>query len=126
VSPRWAEVPPCPPIVPDPAFLRASRLARAVGRTELADEFAMAAHGIGWHALDPFPGYTGKPHLARAAAGAVFTEQVARGYATLIEDVVAGRREAPTPPMRWIAALTLEGRLVPRPTRAVQPATALG
>jgi creatinine amidohydrolase len=120
VSPRVHEVPPCPPIVPDGGLMRASRVARAMGRDVLADELAMAAHGLGWHALDPFPGYTGRPHLARPEAGAVFAAEIARGYAALIDDVIARRKEAPAPPMRWIATLTFDGRLTPRPPRVAR------
>jgi creatinine amidohydrolase len=110
-----AAIPPCPPITPDRGVARASRVARTLGRIDLADELAMIAHGLGWHALSPFPGYTGAPHLARAESGAVFAQEIARGYAELIADVLAGRAPAPAPPMRWLRAVTLDGRLQPAP-----------
>lgn len=114
----WQDVPPCPTIVPERAMARAARVARAMGQAELAAELEMISMGLGWHALSPFPGYTGAPHLARAESGAVFAEEISRGYAELIDDVFAGRREAPPPPMRWIAALTANGRLQPKPPGA--------
>jgi creatinine amidohydrolase len=122
VSPNWRDVAPCPPIAPDAGVSRAARLARAWGRDELADELAMVAQSLGWHALDPFPGYTGRPHLARAESGAVFAEVVADGYATLIDDVIARRAAAPSPPMQWVAALTVNGRFQPPPPAARAPA----
>ena len=114
VSPAHRDVPPCPAITPDATMQRASRIARALGRTDLEAELAMLAMGLGWHALTPFPGYTGQPHLARAESGAVFAAEIAKGYAEIIADVLAARREAPAPPMRWIATLTANGRLAPK------------
>ncbi len=108
------DVPPCLPIPPDPNLQRASRVARAIGRIELADELAMIAMALGWQSLSPFPGYTAQPHLARAESGAVFAAEIASGYAEIISDVLAGRRDAPAPPMRWIATLTANGRLAPK------------
>lgn len=113
----WHDVPPCPVITPEPTMARASRLARKVGRIELAAELDMIAMALGWQALSPFPGYTGTPHLARPESGAVFGAEIARGYAALIDDVFANRRAAPEPPMRWIATLTANGRLQPKPPR---------
>lgn len=115
VSPAHVDVPPCPPITPEPTLERAARVARRLGRAELEAELAMIAMGLGWHALDPFPGYTGAPHLARAESGAVFAAEIAKGYAALIDDVLSARAPAPAPPMRWIARLTANGRLAPKP-----------
>jgi creatinine amidohydrolase len=114
VSPAHRDVPPCPPITPEPKMRRASNVARVLGHTELADELAMVAMGLGWQSLSPFPGYTSQPHLARAESGAFFAAEIAQGYAELIRDVFEGRREAPAPPLRWIAALTANGRLGPQ------------
>ncbi len=114
VSKIHLDLPPCPPLVADKKTLGLARTAAAVGRIELADELAMVAHGLAWHALKPFPGYTGHPHLARAASGAIFAKEVADGYAALIGDVVAGRADAPAPPMQWIAKLTANGRFAPK------------
>lgn len=114
VSRAHVDLPPCPDLVPDRRVMRLARGARAVGQRELAAELEMVAHGLGWHRLDPFPGYTGRPHLATRASGAIFAEEIARGYAALITDVIAGRTSAPRPPMQWIAALTANGHLAPR------------
>lgn len=113
VSSSHRDLKPCAELVPDGRIESLATAAAAVGRTELAAELAMVGRGLAWKALDPFPGYTGKPHLARAASGAVFARVVSEGYAALIDDVIAGRRVAPAPPMRWVEALTLGGRLRP-------------
>lgn len=121
VSPSHRELPPCPRLVPDRKTMRLARAARALGRSELEGELLMVAHGLGWHALDPFPGYTGRPHLARAESGAVFAAQIVDAYVTLIEDVRAGRADAPSPPMQWLAALTANGRFAPKLASATSP-----
>ncbi len=113
VSAQLGDVPPCPPFAPVPRIMRMADGARRLGRRELADELAMIAHGLAWRALDPFPGYTGAPALARAESGAVFAEVIASGYAEMIRDVLDGVRVAPRPPMAWVRALTLGGRLAP-------------
>ncbi|UJR84965.1 creatininase family protein [Sandaracinus amylolyticus] len=114
----WQDVPPCPTIVPDRAMIHASRVARGMGKDELAGELELIAMALGWHALSPFPGYTSAPHLARPESGKVFADEIAKSCAKLIDDVLEGRREAPEPPMRWIAKLTANGRLQPKPKGA--------
>ncbi|CAN5639731.1 hypothetical protein BH09MYX1_BH09MYX1_29980 [soil metagenome] len=79
----------------------------------------MVAHGLGWHALKPFPGYTGRPNLARPESGRIFAAEVARGYAEIIGEVQAGRTASPSPPMKWVATLTANGRLAPKPPSVV-------
>ncbi len=108
------DLPPCPPLVADRRTMRLARTAEALGQVDLAAELAMVAHGLAWHALNPFPGYTGRPHLARAESGAIFAKEVADGYATIIEDVAAGRAKPPAPPMKWVATLTANGRFAPK------------
>lgn len=112
VSPRHLELPPCPPIVPDVLAANASRVARLAGRDVLARELAFAASGLGWTKLDPFPGYTGRPHRATAAAGAVFARFVLDGYERLVEDVLVGDARSPSPIMPWVATVTAGGRLL--------------
>ena len=95
-------------------------MARALGRDQLSRELTFAAEGIGWNALRPFPGYTGRPHRATPQAGAVFAAEIVRRYVDGIEDVFAGRAESPPPIMRWVGRLSLGGRIgnLPVPSMA--------
>ena len=111
VSESHREVPPCPPVTPDPKVRAMAQIARRLGRDALAREIELAAFGLGWNALRPFPGYTGRPHLASAASGEVFTRYFLDQLVPLVRDVFEGRRETPKPIMRWLAPLTANGRL---------------
>lgn len=91
----------------------AASLARTTGAKHLAKELELAAFALGWHALRPFPGYTGKPHLARAESGAFFAEKITERFADVVEDVFEGRAKSPPPIMAWTAKLTFDGRLSP-------------
>ncbi|MEO7093505.1 MAG: creatininase family protein, partial [Polyangiales bacterium] len=111
VSPSYVDLPPCAPIQPIATFSRLSRLASLGGATDLAKELEFVAHALGWHALRPFPGYTGRPHRATATAGAFFARTILDRYVTLVEDVFAGRARSPRPILLWTEKLTLSGRL---------------
>ena len=78
----------------------------------MSRELSFAAAGLGWNALRPFPGYTGRPHRATPQAGAVFASEIVRRYVEGIEDVFAGRAQSPPPIMRWAARMSLGGRIV--------------
>jgi creatinine amidohydrolase len=110
VSPLHRTLPPCPPITPDPALAAASRAAQAAGRSRLAVELRFASLGRGWANLRPFPGYTGRPHLATAAAGAAFAGQLVERYAEATRAVFAGA-EGPRPVMPWLLGVTLGGTI---------------
>ena len=120
VAPDYTSLPPCPDVRPDGKMALAARMARALGRDQLSRELTFAAEGIGWNALRPFPGYTGRPHRATPQAGAVFAAEIVRRYVAGIEDVFAGRAESPPPIMRWVGALSLGGRIgnLPVPSMA--------
>jgi creatinine amidohydrolase/Fe(II)-dependent formamide hydrolase-like protein len=122
VAPIYATLPPCPPIVPDPAFAAAARAARVAGRLALATELRFAALARGWATLRPFPGYTGRPHRATAAAGAFFAAHIVDRYAQATRAVFAGA-EGPGPIMPWVVALTLGGRLPPARVALAEVAT---
>lgn len=114
VSPVYKALPPCPPLpaVPQRRLLTlAARLARGLNRDTLAGELAFAATGLGWFALRPFPGYTGHPHLAGAAAGAHFARFMLDEMTPAVEAVLTGRADPPPPIMRWLGPLSLGGRL---------------
>jgi creatinine amidohydrolase len=111
VAPDYRSLPPCADVRPDGKFVLASKMARALGADQLSRELSFAAAGLGWNALRPFPGYTGRPHRATPQAGAVFAAEIVRRYAEGIEDVFAGRAESPPPIMRWAGRLSLGGRI---------------
>jgi creatinine amidohydrolase len=111
VAPDYKSLPPCANVRPNGTFALAAKMARALGADRLARELTFAAAGVGWNALRPFPGYTGRPHRATPQAGALFAEEMVRRYAEGIEDVFAGRAESPPPIMRWAGMLSLGGRV---------------
>jgi creatinine amidohydrolase len=111
VSPDYRSLPPCPEVRPNGSFLLAAKAARAVGAQRLARELVFAAEGMGWNALRPFPGYTGRPHRATPQAGAVFARSILDTYEALMEDVFAGRATSPPPIMSWAGRLSLGGRI---------------
>lgn len=112
VSPTYRTLPPCPPITPDPPFAAASRAARAAGRAELATELHFAALARGWSNLRPFPGYTGRPHRATAAAGAFLAQRIVDHYEVATRAVFDGA-PGPGPIMPWVVGLTLGGLIPP-------------
>jgi len=73
--------------------------------------------GLGWNAIRPFPGYTGRPHLAQPASGAVFARKIIEGYVPAVEAVFEGRARAPQPIMAWVGRVSGGGRIggPPRP-----------
>jgi creatinine amidohydrolase len=121
VSPDYRSLPPCPEARPNGRLLVAARIARAMGAEELSRELDFAAAGIGWTALRPFPGYTGRPHRATPQAGAFFAAEMMRKAEPLVDEVLAGRASSPPPIMRWVAPVSLGGRIGmparPRPRR---------
>jgi creatinine amidohydrolase len=117
VSPTHTTLPPCPPIVAAAPLVALARLATTLGAVGLGRELTLASVGMGWNALRPFPGYTGRPHRATTAAGAVFANGILDRFERRVEAVLDGRERSPKPIMSWIQMLTLGGRLgnVPRP-----------
>jgi creatinine amidohydrolase len=118
VAPDYKSLPPCADVRPDRKFVLAAKMAGALGAERLSRELTFAAAGVGWNALRPFPGYTGRPHRATPQAGAVFAREIIQQYVAIVTEVFAGRAESPTPIMRWAARLTLGGRVgnLPIPT----------
>lgn len=111
VAPDYTSLAPCPDVRPAGPLALASRMARALGAERLSRELTFAAEGLGWNALRPFPGYTGRPHRATPQAGAVFAAEIVRRYVEGIEEVFAGRAESPPPIMRWVGTLSFGGRI---------------
>ncbi|GMV16316.1 MAG: hypothetical protein AMXMBFR56_45400 [Polyangiaceae bacterium] len=117
VSPIYRELPPCPEIEPNAAVERLSALARRAGRARLSDELHLAALGLGWAALRPFPGYTSMPALARADVGASLAARIIEDYVECVRSVFAGA-PGPRPVLGWLKTVTLGGRI---PTLGVPP-----
>jgi creatinine amidohydrolase len=111
VSPCWRDVPPCPPWPPAPALRAASRIARLAGRETLAAELAYGGLLSGWMGLRPFPGYTGRPALASAKAGARLSRLIVDGMAEACRAVFDEGAPPPEPVLAWIEQATLQGRV---------------
>lgn len=114
VASDHTSVPPCPPTHPPRALTTLSRLFAAAGRRKLAGELRVMAEGIAWMNLRPFPGYTSRPHLASATAGAVFVDGMLDRVEELARRVFVNGERSPRPPFKWMRALTLGGR-IPNP-----------
>lgn len=113
VSPAWREVPDCPPVRPAPLFRALAGAAAAVGAATLAGELHAAAVATGWQSLRPFPGYTGRPRLASAAAGEVFVRFILDRYEAAAEAVWVRGEPHPAPILAWVRYVTLGGRTPP-------------
>lgn len=105
------EVPACPP--PRPARVPATLagLARALGRTTLSAELDLVARGLGWYAMRPFPGYAGQPALANPDSGAVFAHALVDAFVEEARAVFSGERPPRPPPLAWLPAVSLGGRV---------------
>ncbi len=114
VDPRYRSLPPCPAWEPVPWVDAAARAARSLGRDALAEELAFAARGLGWYRLRPFPGYSARPALASPEAGARVAAALTARFAEAAAALFA-RGATPRPaPMRWLRALSLDGRILSR------------
>lgn len=103
-------LPDCPTITPDLRLMSLARAADRAGRSHVAAELRVAAYGVGWSKLRPFPGYTGRPRHASAEAGEVFVRYAVSRAVPLIRDVFDGAAPPP-PPMPWMERLTFGGRM---------------
>lgn len=111
VSPEFATLPPCPPFAAPAHMALVGRAARRLGLAHFAGEVGFASAAFGWYALRPFPGYTGRPHLANPVSGARFASAIVDRYAELAGEVFGRGARSPAPIMRWSKALTLGGRV---------------
>jgi creatinine amidohydrolase len=112
-SPVYRDLPHCPDFAPDPVLLRASRVAGTLGRRRVSAELRLAAWGVGWQKLRPFPGYTGRPSWATVEIGESFGRLLLDEYAATAKAVLEGRGPHPEPVMSWLAWATLGGRVAP-------------
>lgn len=110
VSALHRSLPPCPAYPPHAGVTRLSNWARSAGRERFSQELELVAIAIGWYGLRPFPGYTGRPDLARPEAGEIFARYIVERYAERAELVFRGGL-SPRPVLRWLVPLTLGGRI---------------
>jgi creatinine amidohydrolase len=113
VSPVYRDLPHCPDFAPDAALLQASKIAAALGRKRTSAELRLAAWGVGWQKLRPFPGYTGRPSWATREIGESFAGLLLDAYEATAKEVLAGREPHPEPVMAWLSWATLGGRVAP-------------
>jgi len=111
VSAELATVRDCPAVEPDAMLAAAAKVAETLGQTKLALELRFAAFAVGWSALRPFPGYTSRPRYATAAAGHFFAQRILAEYVEVVDQVLYHGANPPPPIMRWLPALTLNGRI---------------
>ncbi|MBI3072088.1 MAG: creatininase family protein [Deltaproteobacteria bacterium] len=111
VDPVYRELPPCGVVTSLPGLERAARLAKWCGRDTLASELSYAAYGNGWHALDPFPGYTGRPALASVEAAAFFAGEILPLFVENVRAAFAGDRSGPRSILPWLRTMSFGGRL---------------
>lgn len=102
VDQSYVELPPCPQFSAHRGVMALANAARALGRNRLSAELRFAAIGMSWLALDPFPGYTGRPHLASGDAGAFFANAAIDRYEASVRAVFAGEGRSPKPIMPWL------------------------
>ncbi len=107
----YRELPPCGVVTSLPGLERAARLAKLCGRETLASELSYAAYGNGWHALDPFPGYTGRPALASVEASGFFAGEIMPLFVENVRAAFAGNRGGPRPILPWLRTVSFGGRL---------------
>ncbi len=96
---------------PDGRLLGAARAARALGRASLAHELEFAAQAVAWTKLRPFPGYTGRPRLANAHAGAILARYAERRMLEVTRRATVDGEPPLEPPMQWLERASLGGRV---------------
>jgi creatinine amidohydrolase len=111
VSPRLRDIPPCPAWKPHPAVALLSWAARRAGVEDFAIEAAYAGMALGWLLMRPFPGYTGRPSLANAEAGAILARIIVDGFAEAALAVFDQGATPPPPVLAWLESLTAGGRI---------------
>ena len=113
VAPDYVNLPPCPAVKPHRGLALAATLAQGLKAETTSRELHFAAIGLGWYGLRPFPGYSGRPHLASAQAGALFAERIAKRFEEVALAAFDGEAAGPKPIMPWLEALTCLGMLLP-------------
>ncbi|MCB9547660.1 MAG: creatininase family protein [Myxococcales bacterium] len=111
VHPGYRALAPCPEVRPNGFFRVVSRIFGALGARDLARELSFISWGLGWYGQRPFPGYTGRPHLANAEAGAWFLNRMLDEATPVVRAALWEGAPGPAPILPWLAWLTLGGRV---------------
>lgn len=106
-------LPPGPTLGRERPLELAAWLAQRAGRGALAAELDFLATASTWSRVRPFPGYTSRPDLASAEAGARIARRFVDRYADEVEAVLDRGEPPKPPPFPYLRALTLDGRLDP-------------
>jgi creatinine amidohydrolase len=112
VDPFYDELPDCPPWPQDPHLARLGRIAARLGFASLAKELRFVADMSLWNEVRPFPGYTGRPRLARAEVGEAFIEEILPHFVEAAVASFAGDRSL-RPPLQFLRWVSLDGRWNP-------------
>ena len=108
-----SELPDCPPLPPVGPLRVLARALQVLGARQSGDFVEAGARAHGWFGLKPFPGYTGSPAAASAAVGEALIDRVLPSLATLAREVLYEGAVSPRPPLSWLRAVTLGGRVNP-------------
>ncbi|MEZ4473815.1 MAG: creatininase family protein [bacterium] len=111
VHPAHVHLPPCPEVRPNRFFLFVSKALATLGARRVARDCSFIAWGLGWYGQRPFPGYTGRPHLANAASGAWYLRMMVQEAAPVVRATLFEGRPGPLPILPWLAWITLGGRI---------------
>ena len=111
VSPTYRDLLPCPAHQPSKVFSALSRIFLNLGFEKLAAELDLIAIGMAWLKLKECPGYTSSPHLANAASGKAFAEEVVRLFSEASELAFTEVGHSPEPILKWSTRVSLNGRV---------------
>jgi creatinine amidohydrolase len=112
VSKNIKDVPPCPKLIPQNMPLKLSKLVKALGFKDTAQELMYAAYVQEWLKIKPFPGYSGFPAVSSTEVGEYFVDKnIMPLYESSCLDVLWGDKLSPDPIMKWVIPLSLGGRI---------------
>ncbi len=113
VSEIYKQLPPCPKGHEPRWMLMMAKIVEKWGNRRLASEWRLISFVKGWTGLDPFPGYTGKPHCSSAAVGQYFAKRIVEIYYDFAKQFLMDPKNTPLPklPLDWVLVPTLNGRL---------------
>lgn len=114
VSSDYLKLPAASNFRPNFIFSCLAKLAKAMGLTKLSSEFNFVANGLGWSLSPEYRGYTGFPALASKELGEYFVQKkILPMFIEEAERVFTKQDKPKFPIMRWVAYLSLGGRLGP-------------
>ncbi len=117
----YTKVLPCPPFAARPLAVRLRKALSRVGLGALGRELEVVSLSLSWFGLRPFPGYTGRPALARAEAGEAFARHLMALFVPAAERIFSGTERPGAPPFAWLPLATLWGKLGARVPASALP-----